>query len=234
MKRFCLLLIYCICLSWSLSGQGIHTVLDSTQRSYLALRVGCNVAFISDHDKEYNIKAPLFPGLNAGFIFCLNLDPRWQFQTGLCFTQKGDLYSYYTGFDWNKTDTKIIVDAIEMPFLLKYYLSNSTALSSTYIDFGPNFAYLPGQVGIITKETLNTKSGFRKNIFDEYAQRIEPALDIGIGVHLNYAGLGLYDIDLNFVRGVTDIFERDSKTGTLTLSMFIRLARFAKHSPKSE
>lgn len=211
----------------SISTFGQTTV--SAQKSSFGIRVGVNAAFISDNDKEYNPKAPLFPALNAGFIFDFKLNAGLQLESGLCFTQKGDLYNYYTGINWERTDTKIIVNAVELPIVFKV-LAGPDGSGPFYFKAGANLAYLPGQVGIVTKKTLNTKKGFRENINDGYVQRVEPGMDLGMGLDFLKSGV---DVDLNFVRGIVDIFpvdpyHRKSLTGTLTLSIIFRVAGLRK------
>ena len=154
---------------------------DSTR--YIGLKLGVNSSKITDHDKEYNVDDPLVPGFNGGIILLSPITKNLQFYTELVYSLRGDKYSYYTGFNRERTETNIKLNSIDLPLLFRIKPGNNKKFQFQFI-LGPGLTYFIGKTGIKTDKKLNSPDGFRKSIEKEIQNRVVGNFQIGLGFRI--------------------------------------------------
>ena len=186
------------------------------QDQSFGFKIGAISSVIMDNKSEYNEEGAIFPLPVAGIIYNNKLSTAISLQTELYYSQKGDVYNYYTGFNREQTDTRVTVNYLELPLLVKAQTNNEK--TNLFINSGIGFDYAIGKTSIEAEKRLYSPDGFRKRINREVYNRLNKNFQLGGG--LSFAGKSSdMLIEIRYMRGLTDIFEEKSKVEAFSFTL---------------
>ncbi len=190
-----------------------HTLEKLANNQKLGFRAGINIFNIKDHKAGYNDRGFLSPLPTIGSAYNNEFAPHFSFQTELYYTQKGDTYNYYTGFNRERTDTHVKMDFVEIPLLLRLQTNNEG--TDVFVNSGVGFDFALGKIRIDTKKPVNSPNGFRRNINREIDNQTNKSFQIGAGISIP-AKESDFVAEIRYIKGIEDVFSETSKTQVIS------------------
>lgn len=135
---------------------------NSKYRQRLTLDLGISACSDISFYGSYNDMSVLFAP-TVGLTYSTKLSGIHWLITGIGYYQVGDVYNYYTGRNYAKTDVRIFVNTVKIPLL--YSIQFDTKKTTDFLlSAGPSFDIAIGESVIIPKEPLYNPIGFRNNV----------------------------------------------------------------------
>lgn len=167
-----------------------------------------DVSFTSSYNDERRLYAPGL-GLNVNFPI---KGAEW-FTTGINYYQIGDMYNYYTGRNYNRTDVKIFVNILKIPVFYSVFFEKGKKVN-IFIKAGPSLDFIIGESVIKPEKSLNNPDGFRGNVSQgTVRKKLFIPLNFGTGLSFkNKSGILSSYLEFLFYGRIRDIY--DDSTGS--------------------
>ncbi len=189
------------------------------KKNIVGFLIGTNISTIRDWNPSpsYNTANMLGPSFKFAFIYQRNILPQLSIRSGLGYVRKGATYQYFTGYNDQVVDVKVVLNYVEAPVLVVLQSTNERDyVLKPYLCVGMAYALAMGSSMGKGDIVINNPVVFNKDINNDIYNRIENSIMVGTGLKFRGEHSDFF-IEIMYSCGTTDVFRYTSRNSVVSL-----------------